>query len=337
MQTITPAGSARNPSGDVWSTGGGLSQEAASQLDAWVSRHLVKPAELPLIPLAEVPRYVPGTATPLAGYQPAAHVQETITFQIGAQDVIVKHKITNGSLPNHGGGGKRGKITQLSKPSIKRMKLAIRNVPDGSVTSMLTLTYPKEFPCDGDKVKRDLRAMRKWLVRHHVGGVWILEFQKRGAPHLHLFLTGWPSGGIDGVARAWYRIVGSDDRKHLDWHLGKLSGRPCLEWMRKPHVASLYATKYAAKQEQKAVPEGFTNVGRFWGVFGNLRPVWRFVVGHGYTCGNATRQLVNHYKCRFDGRALQGHWLHKLFVSSVLWGGAAELDEILAFVKWTPF
>jgi hypothetical protein len=32
---------------------------------------------------------------------------------------------------------------------------------------------------------------------------------------------------------------------------------------------SRYAAKYAAKQEQKVVPDGFGNPGRFWGVYGN--------------------------------------------------------------------
>jgi len=29
-----------------------------------------------------------------------------------------------------------------------------------------------------------------------------------------------------------------------------------------------YASKYAAKMEQKLTPKGFENVGRFWGVYG---------------------------------------------------------------------
>jgi hypothetical protein len=164
-----------------------------------------------------------------------------------------------------------------------------------------------------------------------------LEFQKRGAPHYHLFLSSYPLGGVQAVAKAWFRIVGSRDPKHLAWHLGQLSGRSCLEYVRKPHVASYYATKYAAKQEQKDVPADYANVGRFWGMFGAIRPVWRFVVGHGSQCGKVTKDLVNNFRCSFDDRAKQAYWLQKTFVSTVMWGGAAELSDIMAFVKWTPF
>jgi hypothetical protein len=40
--------------------------------------------------------------------------------------------------------------------------------------------------------------------------------------------------------------------------------------MEKPHAAGAYAAKYLKKQEQKEVPEGFSDVGRFWGLFGGL-------------------------------------------------------------------
>ncbi|MDX9988871.1 hypothetical protein [Thiothrix unzii] len=268
---------------------------------------------------------------------PRADASETITLKIGVQDVVVKHTTINGAIQNHAGGGKRGKITKLSRASVKRMKLTARNVPDGSFEAFLTLTYPQDFPTDGLKVKRDLSAMRKWLKRRRIGGFWFLEFQKRGAPHYHLFLSNYPLGGVKAVSKAWFKIVGSDDPKHLDWHLGKLSGRPCLEKMRKPHAASFYATKYAAKQEQKDVPEGYSNVGRFWGTFGSMRPVWRFVVGRGSHCVESTKRLVNNFRCKFDDRALRGHFMFSTFISTVMWGGVEELDSIMSFVKWTPF
>ena len=43
-----------------------------------------------------------------------------------------------------------------------------------------------------------------------------------------------------------------------------------------PEGAQAYALKaYGSKQEQKAVPDGFLNVGRFWGVWGmdDVKPV----------------------------------------------------------------
>jgi hypothetical protein len=296
------------------------------EIDEWVVSRLSRPRELQL----------PKPVGFVASYAPVPFCGETVTLQIGSQDVVVKHKISGGSIPNHAGGGKRGRITRLSKASIKRMKLASRNVPEGAFQAFVTLTYPDDFPTDGLKVKRDLSVFRKWLKRRGIGAFWFLEFQKRGAPHYHLFLSSYPLGGVQAVAKAWFRIVGSRDPKHLAWHLGQLSGRSCLEYVRKPHVASYYATKYAAKQEQKDVPADYANVGRFWGMFGAIRPVWRFVVGHGSQCGKVTKDLVNNFRCSFDDRAKQAYWLQKTFVSTVMWGGAAELSDIMAFVKWTP-
>lgn len=312
-------------------------------LDQWLAeRQLQQQAESDALLQAKqaaMVRFIPGTDIPVMSYIPRSDdCVETITIQKGVQDVIIRHSVKNGAIPNHAGGGKRGVIKELTRGAIKRLKLTARNVPEGSFKAFLTLTYPESFPTDGIKVKRDLSVMRKWLRRHGVGGgFWFLEFQARGAPHFHLFISNYPLCGVQGVAEAWYRIVGSGDPKHLDWHLGKLSGRSCLEYVRKPHAASFYATKYASKQEQKLVPVNYNNVGRFWGTFGNMKPVWTFITGTGSHCVARTKALVNNFRCSFDKRAMGGHWLHSVWISSVMWGGAAELAEIMAFVQWVPF
>ncbi|WGZ92474.1 MAG: hypothetical protein QJT81_11340 [Candidatus Thiothrix putei] len=311
-------------------------------LDQWLAdRQIQQQAESDALLQAKqaaMVRWIPGTGIPVMSYIPRSDCVEIIDIQVGVQDVVIKHSTKNGAIKNHAGGGKRGVIKELSRQSIKRLKLTARNVPEGSFNAFLTLTYPDTFPTDGVKVKRDLDVMRKWLKRHGVGGAfWFLEFQQRGAPHFHLFISNYPLCGVKGVAEHWYKVVGSGDPKHLDWHLGKLSGRSCLEYVRKPHAASFYATKYASKQEQKQVPEGYTSVGRFWGTFGNMKPVWTFISGTGSHCVARTKVLVNNFRCSFDKRAMQGHWLHKTLASTVMWGGAAELAEIMAFVQWVPF
>jgi hypothetical protein len=63
------------------------------------------------------------------------------------------------------------------------------------------------------------------------------------------------------VAEAWYAIVGSGDVRHL-WAGTR------TEALRNPRSVGGYAAKYAAKRLQKEVPDGFTDVGRFWGVWG---------------------------------------------------------------------
>lgn len=176
-----------------------------------------------------------------------------------AQDVRVKR-----TSPTQGrfGGGPRGEVTALSRGSRRRLSLTARNLE--GLTHMLTLTYPGEFPTDGRRVKRDWSAMREFLKRQHLGGFWFLEFQQRGAPHYHVFLT----GGVDktAVRAAWGRIIS-------EGHSNVTLARTRIERLRVAHAAGAYASKYAAKMEQKAVPDEYLGVGRFWGRFGGLEVV----------------------------------------------------------------
>jgi hypothetical protein len=130
---------------------------------------------------------------------------------------------------------------------------------------MGTLTYPCEFPTNGEKCKRDIECLSKRyerMVDHDpsFSFFWFLEFQQRGAPHFHFFCT----HEIDksDLSRWWFEIVGSGDERHL------LAGTG-IEFIRSGrHGTCSYASKYAAKHEQKVVPANFQNVGRFWGVIG---------------------------------------------------------------------
>jgi hypothetical protein len=127
---------------------------------------------------------------------------------------------------------------------------------------LLTLTYPSSFPTDGAKVKRDWACMRKWLTRRGLGGLMVLEFQERGAPHLHAYISG--EVAKEAVRSAWYAIVGSCDPKHLQ-------AGTRIEALRKPHALLMYVLKYAGKMKQKIVPPEYDNVGRFWSLFGGVQ------------------------------------------------------------------
>ncbi|PWQ95763.1 rolling circle replication-associated protein [Leucothrix pacifica] len=252
---------------------------------------------------------------------------------IGEQDVQIKSTL-RGGRPQLG-GGIRGAIKEWSKKSRSRCERHIRNVPQGSIVAFLTLTYPKVYTNDGKAVKRDLATMVKRLKRMGVsGGIWFLEFQKRGAPHVHAFLGQWPSGGAGAVARAWYEVVGSGDEKHLDWHLGRLSGRPCLEWMRNQHAASYYACKYAVKSQQKDVPEEYQNVGRFWGCWGGLRPVFRVFYARGGDACRAAVDMVRIWKlCKFGGHVGSGLSLYSATLRGCTFD---ELAQLFDSTGWCP-
>lgn len=164
------------------------------------------------------------------------------------------------------GGARRAEVTEFSRASRRRLAFVASNT---SVTfrTMLCLTYPRDFPSDGREVKRNLHAFLVWLQRD-LGGcwyLWFLEFQKRGAPHVHILVDWpWPSSRTAQrdfrfrVAMQWYRVVGSGDSRHL------AAGTSC-ERIRSKTGTARYAVKYASKMQQKWVPAGYRNVGRFWG------------------------------------------------------------------------
>ncbi len=170
-------------------------------------------------------------------------------------------------------------MTHLSKRS--RMNLA-RTVHATNVEfrSMMTLTYPAVFPADGKRVKADLNRFLTWMRRHHPGDyLWFLEFQKRGAPHVHilcqakypgkrahlLFADAWCSAQkLDPAEIAHDQASGYPYRLRNRCYLFHCRAKQ-WETVREQEGAKRYALKYALKPHQKTVPKAFSSVGRFWG------------------------------------------------------------------------
>jgi hypothetical protein len=189
------------------------------------------------------------------------HIRDRRGYAFGSVEVFFRDVRIKRGVPWHDprrGGGQRGAILGLSRQSRGRLMHYARNLPQ--LTHMLTLTYPGVFTDDGRRVKRDWATLRKWLRRAHaeIGGLWILEFQRRGAPHLHAFVNG--PIPREELSRRWYEVVGSGDERHL-----RAGTR--IELLRKSTAVASYAAKYAAKLEQKEVPREFRRPGRMWGHF----------------------------------------------------------------------
>jgi hypothetical protein len=153
---------------------------------------------------------------------------------------------------------KRGKIAVYSEKSKRRYRFLLRNTQK-IWSHELEVGYPADFPMDGKKVKRDIRLLKESLQREYQGIAWTwrLGFQRRNAPHVH-FLTDRPVD-YKWLARRWYEIVGSGDPKHLKagTHVDKIK-----------NVGKIinYMVTYMANDKETVVPEGFEDVGRFWGV-----------------------------------------------------------------------
>ena len=187
----------------------------------------------------------------------AHEARRHITLEVGQRDIRIR-RTTRFDSKRRPGGGIRGSVSSFTKASRRRLLFTARNFP--GINYMVTLTYPSDFPADGRLVKDHWRRFRQWLIRNGANtGLWVLEFQKRGAPHFHIFIR----KPLDGhtVSRAWYRIVGSNDPKHL-------AAGTRVERFRYPPALGSYVMKYAAKIVQKEVPVSYERVGRFWGTWG---------------------------------------------------------------------
>lgn len=192
---------------------------------------------------------------------------EPIGVIVYKSTIVVSWDVFGG---NGGGGCVRDRISFLSDKSLRRLAFIAQNT-DVEMTHMITLTYPKEYPMNGREVKESLNRLLSFMRARAkkngttIGYIWFLEFQRRGAPHVHIICDGlyWSNSEL---SYRWYKAVGSGDKAHL--RAGTRQER-----IRERDGAAKYVTKYALKTEQKKVPDGFVDVGRFWGASRNACPV----------------------------------------------------------------
>jgi hypothetical protein len=165
-------------------------------------------------------------------------------------------------------GDLRGEITGFSQASKRRLKFTASNAFP-QLVSQFGMTYHKTSP-DGRTVKRHMDIFRRSISRKFpgVGYLWILEFQTRKTPHYHLFLSlPHDTPGLHKyLAEKWHKIAEPDSKQHLRFHAHKSN---FIAW---DMGSGSYLCKYLDKEHQKAVPQGFTGVGRFWGNSRGLVP-----------------------------------------------------------------
>jgi len=163
----------------------------------------------------------------------------------------------NHQIPDRSGTSLEG----FSSKSQRNLRFAAVNAFPALI-SQFGLTYHNDWPTDGRESKRHLNAFLVALRRllPDVGYLWIMEFQKRNAPHYHLFLTIPPSKDLhQDLARAWARITSPGDQAALDFHQHQNN------WIPWEMNNASYLAKYLDKEAQKSVPDGYHNFGRFWG------------------------------------------------------------------------
>jgi hypothetical protein len=226
----------------------------------------------------------------------------------GGLEVKFSDEISESLTQQKPPAGVRGKIKHLSDQSRLRLIKATADLQelgheaDWMFTGTAAANWENVYIAneDGEKLsggrvfKQQLKVFRTRLERKLEkldvlcwSALWWLEFQARGAPHVHITffnckisretrerLRKW-------VGRAWATAV--ENPSKLEQQKNINAGTK-IEKMRKKHFG--YAAKYASKMQQKEVPEEFEDVGRFWG-FWNYKPATPPEINLDVSRGNA--------------------------------------------------
>jgi hypothetical protein len=225
------------------------------------------------------------------------YVRNDLALPAGDRDqAVVSSTRRSNSAANQRGAG--AVITEWSRKSRSAMCRTFAEldysplVESGRIPAMITLTYPGDWDVvapDGASVKRHMVLWRKRFQREYgeaVRYIWKLEFQRRGAPHIHLWMAPPMSPGRSGrsfthwLSEAWAQVVDHPDPAQKARH--RLAGtaidvRNGLKAC-DPKRLAIYFTKHSSpnlhgnKEYQHIVPELWRRPGcgpgRFWGVYG---------------------------------------------------------------------
>jgi len=200
-------------------------------------------------------------------WQPDPDVQLTdaeavIGARGGARCVVIQRKPPESVQYNTPPRRVEDDIRGFSASARRRMRQLLSSIERDAHKNggglFLTLTYHTSEPT-GKDVKNHLHAFVQRLRRKWKGSkwslVWRLEYQKRGAPHIHMLIWGVRYERKEWFKRCWHEITGETSNDHAE--MGAW-----VERMPEGSKLSSYVSKYMAKAG--TAPEGWQ--GRIWGV-----------------------------------------------------------------------
>ena len=230
-----------------------------------------------------------------------ARMERTAERQVQAHrvtvDQLARHVVETGDMPADPKPTRE--IVGWSRKSRARMVERLCSLdyaplfPAGRLPAMITLTYPGAWEVvapNGKAVKKHLKSLRlRWRRAwgEDLVCVWKLEFQRRGAPHVHMLVAPPHGTATSGepfrqwLSRSWMEIVDHPDPDQRERHLRAGTAIDWNDGLRStdPKRVAVYFTKhgsFAAKEYQHCVPEAWQapgqGPGRFWGYWG-LEPV----------------------------------------------------------------
>ena len=269
-------------------------------------------------------------------------IRTGIDIEIYSCDARIKvHRQRNANPPI----GKRGNVVEFSARSRNRLLFSAFNA-SVEWLAFVTLTYPAEFPTDGYVVRMHRNTFLTNLRREYPGirYLWALEFQARGAPHIHLLADRFID--LNWLSQTWYQVVDSKDERHLR------AGTRVESVRGREQGASYMAKSYTSKWAQKYVPPEYLNVGRFWGASRGLVVVQQFasfeITPEGVRVVRTMRRYVEkgivkvrrlrpmteqHTRKRFVNRKVKLPHLHTGLTGFTIFKGANAATQLLDSVS----
>lgn len=182
-------------------------------------------------------------------------------------------------------GGNKRRITEFSRSSRRSLITKFLKVDftplveQGSVVAMITLTYPGDWETvaySGNVIHDHLEAFGerfKSAFGYKLCYAWKMEFQRRGAPHFHIFMA-----VPDGLAY--------DRRRRND------SGTPFPQWLSQTWADIVNHPDPGEKERHIRAGTGIDSYGSGWTSFDIRKVAWYFAKHGAYKGGKEYQHLV---------------------------------------------
>lgn len=233
-----------------------------------------------------------------AQHSPRAEGPWRYYLDLAPAGVRIRKKSNRPARPRPEGHSKRSAISEWSHRSRTNLIWRLSTLDytpmsaDGRLPMLLTLTYPGDWQAvapNGQAAKRHLAMFRRRFEREFgpLYAVWVMEWQRSGAPHFHLLVSVQVASVArvrEWVAQAWPDIVAHPDPDHRRKHENAGTQLKHSTHPLDPRVAAIYFAKHAApgkgaKWYQKQPPQAWKDagsIGRLWGYW-RLEPLVRTV------------------------------------------------------------
>ena len=178
----------------------------------------------------------------------------------------------NGVTMGHGNpqpvGGPRGEVVGWSAGAVRRHKRWLYSVVAPKLTGhgyayTLTLRHtPATNAAWTTAMVRFLDRLRKvdGVIRWH----WVVEWQRRGTPHLHMAVYGESDWFVPHVLIAWFGAMAEFDPAPIGQLVTPITGP--VGWLK---YLSKHASRGVEHYQRQGKPAGWKKTGRLWGKGGS--------------------------------------------------------------------